>query len=63
VTVENGGDDAAVGKAESVVVLGTGFELGDGKVAFPVAAEMEAVRVGVGRLRSRSAPDTAIPGC
>jgi hypothetical protein len=47
VTVENGGDDAAVDKAESVVVLGTGFELGDGEVAFPVAAEMEAVRVGV----------------
>jgi hypothetical protein len=35
VTVENGGDDAAVDNAESVVVLGTGFELGDAEVAFP----------------------------
>jgi hypothetical protein len=47
VTVENSRDDAAVQEAEPVAVRGTAPELARGEVAFPVAAEVEAVRVGV----------------
>jgi hypothetical protein len=47
VAVEHGRDDAAVQEAEAVVVLGARGELGDRELAVAVAAEVEALRVGV----------------
>lgn len=62
-TVQHGGDDAAINEPKSVVVLGPGYKLSERYVTFSITTKMEPLRVGVTATKALYFWVRAVLGC